>query len=92
VVIDNDGTVHVPAQDVPMSSCLSPEAKACVTQHLKDMQNPRMLAQDNGVPRGGRQALLSAQRFPLAFDGVMSVAPADTEGRSILSKAFRMRI
>jgi acetyl esterase/lipase len=34
-----------------MSGFLSPEAKAYVTQHLKDMQNPHMLAQDNGVPR-----------------------------------------
>jgi acetyl esterase/lipase len=51
VVVDENGTVHVPAQDVPMSGFLSPEAKAYVTQHLKDMQNPHMLAQDNGVPR-----------------------------------------
>src|SRR4051794_34916703 len=51
VVVDDDGTVHVPAESVPMSSFLSPEAKAYVTQHLKDMQNPQMLAPDNGVPR-----------------------------------------
>ena len=51
VVVDDDGTVHVPEQAVPMSSYLSPEAKAYVTQHLKDMQHPEMVAQDNGVPR-----------------------------------------
>jgi len=51
VIVDDDGTVHVPAQAVPMSSYLSPEAKAYVTQHLKDMQNPQVLEQDNGVPR-----------------------------------------
>jgi len=51
VVIDDDGTVHVPAQTVPLSGFLSPEAKAYVTQHLKDMQNPHVLVQDNGVPR-----------------------------------------
>jgi epsilon-lactone hydrolase len=51
VVIDNDGTVHVPAMEVPLSSFLSPEAKAYVTQHLKDMQNPEAVAQVDGVPR-----------------------------------------
>jgi epsilon-lactone hydrolase len=51
VVVDDDGTVHVPAETVPVSSFLSPEAKAYVTQHLKDMQNPQALVQENGVPR-----------------------------------------
>ena len=51
VVVEADGTVEVPAQSVPMSSFLSPEAKAYVTQHLKDMQNPDILKQDAGVPR-----------------------------------------
>ena len=34
-----------------MSTFLSPEAKAYVTQHLKDMQDPEILKQDDGVPR-----------------------------------------
>jgi monoterpene epsilon-lactone hydrolase len=51
VVVQADGTVEVPAQVVPMSVFLSPEAKAYVTQHLKDMQNPEILKQDAGVPR-----------------------------------------
>ena len=51
VVVDDDGTVHVPAMEVPLSSFLSPEAKAYVTQHLKDMQNPEAVAQVDGVPR-----------------------------------------
>lgn len=51
VVVRVDGTVEVPAQVVPMSSFLSPEAKAYVTQHLKDMQDPEILKQDDGVPR-----------------------------------------
>jgi acetyl esterase/lipase len=51
VVIDDAGTVHVPAQDVPMSDFLSPEAKAYVTLHLKQMQDPEILKQDEGVPR-----------------------------------------
>ena len=49
--METDGTVQVPAQTVPMSPFLSPEAKAYVTQHLKDMQNPEILKQDAGVPR-----------------------------------------
>lgn len=51
VVVQADGTVDVPAQVVPMSTFLSPEAKAYVTQHLKDMQNSEILKQDAGVPR-----------------------------------------
>jgi len=51
VIVEADGTVEVPAQSVPMSSFLSPEAKAYMTQHLKDMQDPESLKQDAGVPR-----------------------------------------
>jgi len=51
VVVRTDGTLEVPAQVVPMSTFLSPEAKAYVTQHLKDMQDPEILKQDAGVPR-----------------------------------------
>jgi monoterpene epsilon-lactone hydrolase len=51
VVVEADGTVKVPAQTVPMSTFLSPEAKAYVTQHLKDMLDPEILKQDTGVPR-----------------------------------------
>jgi len=50
VVVDDDGTVHVPAQAVPLSEFLSPKAKAYVAQHLKDMQHPEQLAQVDGVP------------------------------------------
>ena len=48
--MQSDGTVEVPAQTVPMSPFLSAEAKAYVTQHLKDMQDPEILKQDAGVP------------------------------------------
>lgn len=51
LIVEADGTVEVPAQAVPMSAFLSPEAKAYVTQHLKDMQNPEIVKQDAGVPR-----------------------------------------
>ena len=51
VVVEADGTVQVPAVSVPLSSFLSAEAKAYVTQHLHDMQNPELVKQDEGVPR-----------------------------------------
>jgi len=51
VVVEADGTVEVPAQIVPLSAFLSPEAKAYVAQHLQDMQDPEILKQDSGVPR-----------------------------------------
>jgi monoterpene epsilon-lactone hydrolase len=51
VVVHDDGTLEVPGQTVPMSTFLSPEAKAYVTQHLKDMQDPEIVKQDAGVPR-----------------------------------------
>lgn len=51
VVVQADGTVEIPGQSAPVSSFLSPEAKAYLTQHLKDMQDPEILKQDAGVPR-----------------------------------------
>ncbi len=48
--VDEDGTVHVPAQAVPVSQFLSPEGKAYLAEHLKEVQKPAMLVQDNGVP------------------------------------------
>ena len=51
VVVQAGGTVEIPAQTAPVSTFLSPEAKAYLTQHLKDMQDPEILKQDAGVPR-----------------------------------------
>ena len=51
VTVDSDGTVKIPSESVPLSTFLSPEAKAYVTQHLHDMQDPELSKQDNGVPR-----------------------------------------
>ena len=51
VVVDANGTVHVPAESVPLSSFLSPAAKAYMTQHLHQMQEPELLEQVHGVPR-----------------------------------------
>ena len=50
VTADADGTVHVPPLTVPVSSFLSPEAKAYVAQHLIQMQDPELVKQDRGVP------------------------------------------
>jgi len=41
-----------------------------------------------GCSNGGRQALLAAQRFPLAFDGVLSVAPAARVGTATISSVW----
>jgi len=51
VVVQPDGTIELPAESVPVSKFLSPEAKAYLTQHLHDMQDPNMLQADKGVPR-----------------------------------------
>jgi acetyl esterase/lipase len=51
VIVDSDGIVQVPAHAVPLSSFLSPEAKAYVTEHLKQMQDPEIVKQDQGIPR-----------------------------------------
>jgi acetyl esterase/lipase len=50
VAVDADGTVHMPAQTVPVSDFLSAEAKAYVAEHLVNVQKPEMLVQENGVP------------------------------------------
>ena len=50
VVVDLDGTVHMPAQIVPVSSYLSTEGKAYLAEHLIQVQRPEMLVQEGGVP------------------------------------------
>jgi acetyl esterase/lipase len=51
VVVQPDGTVEMPAESVPVSKFLSPEAKAYLIQHLHDMQDSNMTYADKGVPR-----------------------------------------
>jgi epsilon-lactone hydrolase len=51
VKVEANGTVQVRAQSVPLSTYLSSEAKAYVTQHLHQMQNPELIKQIQGVPR-----------------------------------------
>jgi monoterpene epsilon-lactone hydrolase len=50
VVVDADGTIHMPAQTVPVSNFLSPEGKAYLAEHLGQVQRPEMLVQTDGVP------------------------------------------
>jgi len=76
LTVDNDGTVHVPAMTVPVSSYLSPEGKAYLAEHLKQVQRPEMLVQVDGVPPllagylARQRALFSAQREDTAVGGV----------------------
>jgi epsilon-lactone hydrolase len=48
--VDANGTVHIPAQNVPVSKFLSPEAKAYLAEHLLNVRKPQQLAQTNGIP------------------------------------------
>jgi acetyl esterase/lipase len=50
IQVDEKGTVQMPAMTVPVSSMLSPEAKAYVADHLRQMQQPALLQQKDGVP------------------------------------------
>jgi len=50
VVIEPDGAVHMPAQVVPISGFLTPEAKAYLAEHLRNLQRPELLVQQDGVP------------------------------------------
>jgi epsilon-lactone hydrolase len=46
-----DGTVSVPALQVPVTPYLTPAGRAYLVEHLSDMQTPAKLVQDDGVPR-----------------------------------------
>jgi monoterpene epsilon-lactone hydrolase len=50
IVVEADGTVHMPAQAVPVSEFLTPAGKAYLAEHLLNLRRPEMLAQENGVP------------------------------------------
>lgn len=66
ITVGSDGSVEIPAQSVPMSIYLSPEAQAYVTKHLQDMQNPQMLKGEGGVPRFMKPYLdRDYEEFPL---------------------------
>ena len=51
VPLQADGTIELPAESVPLSKFLTPEAKSYLNEHLHDMQDPERLKAENGVPR-----------------------------------------
>jgi len=51
VAVADDGTVQVPAQAIPITTFLSPEGKAYLTEHLKLGEHPEMFVEKDGVPR-----------------------------------------
>lgn len=53
VRIDEDGTVHIPALSVPVSSFLSPEGKAYLADHLHALRDPerrKPIAEQGNMP------------------------------------------
>lgn len=50
VVVDPDGTVHVPAMTVPVSEFLSPEGQAYLAEHLTAIHDPESRKVIDGVP------------------------------------------
>lgn len=51
LMVQPDGTVELPAEPVPVTKFLTPQAKAYLIQHLHDMQDSNMTYADKGVPR-----------------------------------------
>jgi acetyl esterase/lipase len=86
VAIEPDGTVHMPAQSVPVSAFLSAEGKAYLTEHLRNLQRPEMLVQDNGVPRliagylTRQRELFAVDRAETTIGGVHAYVYTPREG------------
>ncbi len=51
VTVQANGSVSLPAEVVPPSKFLSPEAKVYLDRHLHDMQDPTMTYAEKGIPR-----------------------------------------
>ena len=92
VTVNADGTVDVPAGSVPLSSFLSPEAKAYVTQHLHEMQDPEIVKQDNGIPRFMKgmiardQQIFAVDQQDTQIGGVHTYVYAPKSGISEINK------
>src|ERR1700722_5372088 len=92
VIINSDGAVQIPAYTVPLSNFLSPEAKAYVSDHMRDMQNPELLTQDQGVPRFMKrylerdEAIFDVDRKEASLGGVHTYTYAPRSGISERNK------
>src|SRR5581483_11355442 len=86
LAVDEDGTVHVPAMSVPVSGFLSPEGKAYLAAHLKQVQRPEMLVQANGVPPllagylDRQRVLFAAERQEKTIGGVHAYVYTPKDG------------
>jgi epsilon-lactone hydrolase len=93
VIVDSNGAVQIPGYTVPLSSFLSPEAKTYVAEHLRDMQNPEILKQDQGVPRFMKhylerdEAIFAVERKDASLAGVHTYTYAPRSGISDKNKA-----
>jgi len=90
LTVDEDGTVHVPAQSVPPSQFLTPEGKAYLAEHLRKVRQPQLLQQpqDNGVPPlvagylDRQRALFAVDRQDTTVGGVHAFVYTPKEGVS----------
>ena len=88
VIVAPDGAVTVPSETVPVSSLLSPEAKAYVAQHLKDMQDPSATYAEKGIPRfmmpylAQQKAMFPVEQEDTKIDGVHVVLFSPKQGVS----------
>lgn len=93
VIVDPNGAVQIPGYTVPLSSFLSPEAKTYMAQHMRDMQNPELLKQDEGVPRFMKQylerdeAIFAVERKDASLGGVHTYTYVPRSGISEKNKA-----
>jgi acetyl esterase/lipase len=93
VVVGSDGAVEIPGYTVPLSTFLSPEAKAYVAQHMRDMQDPELVKQDQGVPRFMKryierdEALFAVERKDASLGSVHTYTYVPRSGISEKNKA-----
>ncbi|MDB6009417.1 MAG: Alpha/beta hydrolase fold-3 domain protein [Gammaproteobacteria bacterium] len=90
--VDADGTVHVPAMTVPVSSYLSPQGKAYLAEHLNQVQRPEMLVQADGVPPllagylQRQRALFAVERQDTTVGGVHAFVYTPKQGISVANR------